>query len=157
MDRPRLIRGLRIAWSVSWGMLGVMLVVLWVRSYTWADVMDGGVTRQTGFSLRQVYGEFVIQTFNLLDPMTVESKFTVKKADEIANLQELRQYTLIGFALIDWRPFGWIVVLPHWFLALLFATIASVPWLRWKFSLSTLLIATTLIAVVLGLVVIMWH
>ena len=27
------------------------------------------------------------------------------------------------------------------------------PWLRWKFSLRTLLIATTLIAVVLGLVV----
>src|SRR5262245_48948599 len=33
MDRPRLIRGLRIAWSVWWGILCVLLVVLWVRSY----------------------------------------------------------------------------------------------------------------------------
>ena len=33
MNRPRLIRGLRIAWSVWWGILCVLLVVLWVRSY----------------------------------------------------------------------------------------------------------------------------
>ena len=33
MDRPRLIRGLRIAWSVVCGILGVLLIVLWVRSY----------------------------------------------------------------------------------------------------------------------------
>src|SRR5262245_40774927 len=37
MDRPRLIRGLRIAWSVWWGILCVLLVVLWVRSYWWRD------------------------------------------------------------------------------------------------------------------------
>ena len=35
------------------------------------------------------------------------------------------------------------------------ATLAAVPWIhaRWRFSLRTLLIATTLVAVVLGLVV----
>jgi hypothetical protein len=34
MDRPRLIRGLRIAWNVWWGIVCVLLVVLWVRSYS---------------------------------------------------------------------------------------------------------------------------
>ncbi len=34
------------------------------------------------------------------------------------------------------------------------AALAALPWLRWRFSLRTLLIATTLVAVVLGLI--MW-
>ena len=37
---------------------------------------------------------------------------------------------------------------------LLMAALAAVPWLRWRFSLRTLLIAMTLVAVVLG--IIMW-
>src|SRR5262245_49064069 len=43
MDRPRLLRGLRIAWSVMCGILCVLLVVLWVRSYWWIDGMGGPV------------------------------------------------------------------------------------------------------------------
>ena len=33
-------------------------------------------------------------------------------------------------------------------------TLAAAPWLRWRFSLRTLLIATTLVAVVLGVIVV---
>jgi hypothetical protein len=39
MHRPRLIRGLRIAWSVVWGLLCVLLIVLWVRSYWRMDIV----------------------------------------------------------------------------------------------------------------------
>jgi len=46
-----------------------------------------------------------------------------------------------------------VLTLPHWLMALLSASLASVPWISQRFSLRTLLIATTLIAVVLGLVV----
>jgi hypothetical protein len=42
---------------------------------------------------------------------------------------------------------------PHWFAASVVTLIAATPWLRFQFSLRTLLIATTLVAVVLGLVV----
>ena len=45
------------------------------------------------------------------------------------------------------------VDVPHWFLAILLASIATAPWLRWRFSLRTLLIATTLVAVVLAIIV----
>ena len=43
----------------------------------------------------------------------------------------------------------------HWLAVLFFATlgIVSSPWIKWRFSLRTLLIATTLVAVVLGLIV----
>src|SRR5262245_63247163 len=30
-------RKLRIAWSVAWGVVAVLLIVLWMRSYTWLD------------------------------------------------------------------------------------------------------------------------
>jgi len=30
-------RKLRITWSVAWGMVAVLLCVLWVRSYWWMD------------------------------------------------------------------------------------------------------------------------
>jgi hypothetical protein len=47
------------------------------------------------------------------------------------------------------RLFG--VRIPDWFLILVVAIGIASPWFPWTFSLRTLLIATTLIAVVLGL------
>jgi NADH:ubiquinone oxidoreductase subunit 3 (subunit A) len=46
-------------------------------------------------------------------------------------------------------------LIPLWFLILLVATAFALPWTRWFkcFSLRTLLITTTLVAAVLGLVV----
>jgi hypothetical protein len=43
--------------------------------------------------------------------------------------------------------------MPIWFLIVLTSALATVPWIRWRFSLRTLLIATTLVAVVLGLII----
>jgi hypothetical protein len=45
------------------------------------------------------------------------------------------------------------VILPYWLIVVLLAVLAALPWPPWRFSLRTLLIATTLFAVVLGLVV----
>jgi hypothetical protein len=47
------------------------------------------------------------------------------------------------------------VTYPHWFAILAFATLAVVPWIRWRLRFSTraLLVATTLAAVALGVVV----
>ena len=48
------------------------------------------------------------------------------------------------------QPNVWVLVMPHWFLVLVVATLSALPWFRWRFSLRTLLIVTTLIAVALG-------
>jgi hypothetical protein len=63
------------------------------------------------------------------------------------------QDTAWGFYILGMHD--WYVLVPHWFLALLTATISATPWIRWsrRFSLRTLLIATTFLAVVLGLIV----
>jgi hypothetical protein len=46
-----------------------------------------------------------------------------------------------------------IVAVPHRLLAMIIATIGLASWLRRRFTLRTLLIATTVVAVVLGLIV----
>jgi hypothetical protein len=58
-------------------------------------------------------------------------------------------------SLFEFRIFlnGCYTRFPHWF-AILIACAASIaPWLAWRFSLRTMLIAMTLVAVALGLVV----
>jgi hypothetical protein len=45
------------------------------------------------------------------------------------------------------------VYVPHCFAAFLVTIFAALPWFRWRFSLRTLLIGMTLVAVVLGLIV----
>jgi hypothetical protein len=45
------------------------------------------------------------------------------------------------------------LLFPHWFLLLLFVALAAAPWTYWRFSVRTLLIATTLLAAVLGFAV----
>jgi hypothetical protein len=57
-----------------------------------------------------------------------------------------------GFGFVnDWGRY--VCVVPDWFSVLVTATLVAAPWLRWRFSLRTLLIATTLVTVVLGLIV----
>lgn len=62
----------------------------------------------------------------------------------------------------DSKPVEWgiksnaistVIYFRHWFPVMIFATAAALPWLPWRFSLRTLLIATTLLALVVGLVV----
>jgi hypothetical protein len=53
-------------------------------------------------------------------------------------------------------PTGSIVsttLVPYWIPVLLTATLAALPWLRWRFSLKALMIGTTLVAVLMGLIV----
>jgi hypothetical protein len=61
----------------------------------------------------------------------------------------------LGFASSS-DQYGVVALFPIWFPITLVVLLGTVPWsgeLNWRFSLRTLLIATTLIAVVLGLIV----
>jgi hypothetical protein len=51
----------------------------------------------------------------------------------------------------DLAPLDSGIALPYWLIVVLFAPLAAVPWLRLRFSLRTMLIATTLVSVVLCL------
>ena len=49
------------------------------------------------------------------------------------------------------RPQGAGLAIPYFLAVLLIAPLATFPWMRWHYSLRTLLIVTTLVAVGLGL------
>jgi hypothetical protein len=57
-----------------------------------------------------------------------------------------------GMSARSWAAASAGVMVPHSFGVLIFASLASLPWMRWRFSLRTLFIATTFLAVVLGMI-----
>ena len=144
-------RKLRIAWSVFWGVAAVLLVVLWVRSYRWVDMVAVANTA-IGSSMRgQIYvGERIAIDAPLMKKASTyvgyENHFWILSVD-IKGLGISPRYNVV--------PYGNPVALPYCLLVLAMPAFGVIPWIRWsnRFSLRTLLIATTLIAVVLGLIV----
>jgi len=117
-------RKLRIAWSMTWGVLAVYLVVLT------ADAMK----------LRPL-------PKNVPSIMFGEPPLDVWITYDQGLLDVSSQSVVPGGSLC------WGFELPLWQAILPAAAIAFAPWLPRRFSLCTLLIATTLIAVGLGIVI----
>ena len=141
-------RKLRIAWSVGWGVVAVLLCLLWVRSYWRFDGVEYDYRTSS-----VDYGECVFGSFNgrLLFgyyPITGESGFYWKLARKPEDAPA--DFFRTPFALTSNATTA-----PHWFVAILFAALAAAPWIppSNRFSLRTLLIATTLVALALGLIV----
>lgn len=148
MDRPRRIRGLRVAWSVWWGILCVLLVVLWVRSY-WHP--DSVTSVDSNLVLSRLGSNCGVFFFGAADYKTTPKI----PPPETTGGWEYQAYDPPNASQQAWMLRSttdhWVVSVPAWFATLIIMGLAIAPWLR--FSLRTLLIATTVIAVVLGLIV----
>jgi hypothetical protein len=153
---------LRITWTVFCGIACLLLCVLWVRSYRWADSVDGHFTEFQLFHVNSIQGQVAFLTFPKSTPLLVSKtdyRGTLKHAPIGRATGDFRTHTShefagLGFSRVE--PNGGIAVLtPQWLLISLVAILAATPWgrWRWRFSLRTVLIATTLVAVVLGLIV----
>jgi hypothetical protein len=144
--RAKRFRKLRIAWSVGWGLLAVLLIVLWVRSY-WQTIE---VDCFTPYNLSVACGRLILDEQHYYPGGSTTEKY--RGYDPLLGYQVNEYVTTSSSSLTLRREIGWV---PLWAAVLAIATIAAVPWIRWskRFSLRTLLIATTLAAVVLGLIV----
>jgi hypothetical protein len=142
-------RKLRIAWSVAWGAVAVMLCMLWILSHWW-DVF--AETPTVAVLIASRHGQF-----------SFECDFERVSEDGILSWDVYREKIDNDYERIDLEPE--IIFLPkrnilcvegfHWQLVIAAIAIGSVVWLPLRrFSVRTLLIATTLVAVVLGLI--MW-
>jgi hypothetical protein len=139
-------RKLRIVWSVFWGMVCVLLIVLWVRSYLTTDDILG----DTGGS---EYTQFVTQ----------EGTFIIEYPSDLRSIRKFKwKYMQLPVGSFghqkSWFPRYYAgpaeqLVIPMWTIEVFICGLALLPWLPRRFSLRTLLIATTLVAVVLGLIV----
>jgi hypothetical protein len=141
-------RKLRVAWSVGWGVLCVLLVALWVRSYRNLLGEEVLVTARNRYAVHSFSGTVIFQQrrrvfFNSRErmiPYPHNYFFTLTKR------------TTLG---VGHHSDGWYnaVSIPYALLLPAMAGVAASPWIRWRFSLRTLLIGMTLAAVVLGTVV----
>jgi hypothetical protein len=139
---------LRIAWSMCWGVFAVLLIALWVRSNRRIDQVIFPVTQSTYIGLGSVPNAFMVGLTNVRPPETWGSG----PADEwLSNLddEDLPWSAARKFRTLE----GQGIMMPYWFPVLISGTLVVIPWLPWskRFGLRTLLIITTLVAVVLGI------
>jgi hypothetical protein len=144
-------RKLRIAWSVVWGVVAVLLIVLWVRSYFVRDTAWLPTSRisaeMNSLCGRAVLG-FPVDTDMLGNQFkTFHAKVnlgdTSRFENSILRIVVIRQPNLTEIQI----PFLWPVLICMAF--------GAAPWLHYQrqYTLRTLLIVTSLVGVVLGLIV----
>ena len=141
----RMLRRLRIAVSVSFALVAVALCVLWVRSYSNGFVV-GGVFRNEYRSVSLENGRFGF----------ISAVSTARSSGNnvffAGGWNEIEWVKIVG---CECNIFGngWNFSMPLAFPLFGVAMLGAIPWIpfRFRFSLHTLLIGMTLVAVVLGL------
>ena len=133
-------------------MLAVALCVLWVRSYWRCDDVSLGIAGGPGYKVISLRGEISASRYPSREgAVSVGWRHATVAPDGLSQLSSYRQSQLFGFAV----AFPYFIVVPQWFLLFASTVLVVAPWswrIQWRFSLRTMLIATTLIAVVLGAV-----
>jgi hypothetical protein len=145
-------RKLRIAWSVVWGVVAVLLCVLWVRSYWIQD----SIGRSDGKGYRTDLTSYAgTLAGSRLMEVAVGNPWPPKAHGwRYYNFKVDTEKTYSPWLHLDIRSTDlWEVVINYGIVAGAFVILGAIPWLPFRFSLRTLLIATALVAVALGLIV----
>lgn len=147
-------RKLRIAFSVTCGSVCVLLIMLWVRSYRHIDLFTAALSGSTtlrfysgpagiGVQWKNLSAAFGIGYHSITIPLDSVVDFRIAIPHGISRLFQFRiNSEHIGVSFL--------------YAVLFVGSLAVLPWIRafsWQFSLRTLLIATTLVAVALGFAV----
>jgi hypothetical protein len=155
-----MVRNLQIAFSAACGIVCLLLIVLWMRSYYWYDGAFTSPPNGKSYGLSSFEGRidgYVWQTgsWNLADLVsgwTVES--VTREQYGRLDMGMGRSSDTWGFGGVPHEG-GALVMAPHWFLATLAGVFTLAPWIPWsrRFSMRTLLMIITLAAVLLGVIV----
>jgi hypothetical protein len=132
-------RKLRIAWSVAWGIVCRLLIGLWVRSYHHCDsyLLIGE------HQITSLHGKLIVDGV-----LRFSEKVMMRTRGVVGFVQHYR-FSPPGITYLS----GGLVI-PVWLLLLATVGVASASWcVHWRFSLRTLLVVTTLVAVGLGVIV----
>lgn len=143
-------RYLRLAAAVAFALLTCALLGLWVRSYWRSDSVVGpiGSARYVGVGPREGSLYF---SFAALDEVVPRLE-TWHVRSVTMPTTDVWEKTYMGFA-IRRGPALYMLGLSFWLLAPSSLGLAALfAFKRWRFSLRTLLIATTAMAAILGLV-----
>jgi hypothetical protein len=146
-------RKLRIAWSMFWGLVCALLVVLWAQSYSRQSFWFGDDAEGGFLVLSTLRGDVEVRC-SLPPPSVVGIKWRRDYGRMVSDDGAERTIAPLRFYR---EPEVFEVAADCWLMVTASCGAAASPWIRWSnpFSLRTLLIATTLVAVVLGLAVVM--
>jgi hypothetical protein len=160
--RVAMLKYLRIAVTALSLTACVLLVAMWVRSYirtgTSLYVHSRGYSFDSDELLRVAPNSHLsgITSQRGLVTAAYIPNFDLFNASLQTGAKFTPVVSLLGIGIVRYPSGGGSLNLPHWSLLVLFSVFAAVPWIPWwsrRFSLRTLLIATTLVAVVLGIIV----
>jgi hypothetical protein len=140
MNRSRTIKWLKITASVLSLTLRGLLIGLWVRSYWILDNAGGPISSAYLISFLSTNGRLEVAI-----SAGSASELTSERNWGFGSYPQPTTYTYD-------RNCGY-VLLPYWLAILSTIGLGAMPWYASHFSLRTLPIATTLVAVVLGLIV----
>ena len=176
-------RKLRIAWSASCGILCLLLMVLWVRSYRWADRLQWSIAGSKSVAVAIKRGRFYLLRYDAMhEPNVWKDGLFSSPVDDKQSfpMNGVRDKSRLGFEILREPPFfipevqvrvagklvsswgsgvrslnGSGVALPGWFLVVVLGLFALAPWPHWskRFRLRTLLIAMTVVAAFFGILV----
>lgn len=133
-----MLRRIRIAVSMLFALVALALCVLWVRSYFRCDTIY-----TASRTYKSVNGELAVEP--------IRQKVLLWSVDRNPVYAELPSSNF-GFRYASVRGVSW-PVLQYWSPVLIFAALSLVPWidrLPHRYSVSTLLITMTLVALLLG-------
>ena len=157
IDGPMKYRKLRIAWSVMWGIATVLFVTLWAGSYRGPGT---GYLPVPGVCCRSAEGILLLTKLGEPEPPeppNTKYRIILTYSDPWAGktFDIAPSHKWAGFYFRFWKTSYYYMQAPYWFLVGVSVVFSVAPWRRhfqWRFTLRTLLIATTLVAVVLGLI-----
>lgn len=151
MDKRAAIRRVRIAVSVFFGGLALTLCMLWVRSHSHLDYLQCQVTDALFLSAISRGGIARLEVFT--PPFDLEPGTTISPWDFGSRplLESTLQDSQRWFS-AHGSPESWTLVLPLWIAVAVAGLLSAIAWsARANFSLRTMLIATSLVAILLGL------
>jgi hypothetical protein len=155
-----MLRYLRIAVTALSLTACVLLIVLWVRSY-WQFEQIIHRTSATDFvAVTATRGQIAVGGSN--DPtLSIVFKrnwmhrgFPLKGPARPSAFPVFPVSTINSSFVVGSRAsLSYELMFPYWVLALTLIVLGAIPWLTWRFSLTTLLVTTAMVAVGLGVLV----
>jgi hypothetical protein len=130
----------------------VGLIGLWVRSYLYfvniQTLPFANRTLQCTVSPGRMYFRTNRRDFDWLSGV-----WQIHKSDADFNNWDHPDQSAFFVSINQWGPGDIAFRFPFWFPVVITAALAAAPWLRCRFSLRTMLIATTMLAALLGAIV----
>lgn len=145
---------LKVAFSAFFMAISLLLLGLWMRSYWRCDIIEVRGSTTEYFIFGSARGFLAIGGKATFRSLFETTKWEFDSYPPDYN-ESLPKPWILGFHFRR-NELGTALIVRFWLAVLIIAAIAGAPWLKWsrQFSLRTLLVATTLIAALLGLVAI---